>query len=491
MPGVGGATPTFAFDAANTAFLGLPGSFVNANGGTCSFPTRTVAAGRTSTYSITPVIVTTSGNLPRTTTCAFLRPSSIISNQGGSTTYSGIECSTVTGKSIPPGTYTLRFSQGAAGSSISNRVFVIASPTALTDLVTETILATETAAAIPSSTTTVTDYTSTVTVPAVPGETITSTLTETAPAVTVTEECTSSSTSSAPPEPTPEAPVSLNGRCGNTSGATGGQTCLGSTFGNCCSLYGFCGSTDIYCTPEEGCQSGFGTCNPPTPTSSSTPPSSTLSPDGSCGGPNGYVCTGSGFGECCSAYGYCGTGSVYCGAGCQTPFGTCDGEGNISLDGRCGGAGGQTCQGSDFGICCSEYGYCGSTSIYCGAGCQTAFGTCDTGPVKRSTPVKRSAPVAYGRAAAAAAEVKRAQMERNVQMVKRVIGGSGPDFTYPPIPRTTVTTGATATVTITPTEGVATSTVEGVTTVSTGAGDNVVVTETATETPTSSVCATP
>lgn len=201
------------------------------------------------------------------------------------------------------------------------------------------------------------------------------------------------------------------------------------------------------------------------------------------------MCTGSAYGECCSQYGYCGTGSVYCGAGCQTPFGTCDGEGNVSVDGTCGGAGGQTCQGSEFGNCCSEYGYCGSTSVYCGAGCQDEFGTCGTG-AKRSTPVKRSAPaVKYGRAAAAAAEVKRAQMERDVQLAKRVIGGAGPDYTYPPIPTTTVTTGTTQTITETPTEGVATSTVEDVTTVITGAGDNVVVTETATATPTTTVCA--
>ncbi|KAH8771324.1 hypothetical protein BGZ57DRAFT_1016907 [Hyaloscypha finlandica] len=49
--------------------------------------------------------------------------------------------------------------------------------------------------------------------------------------------------------------VSTNGMCGSTVN----QTCLGSTYGNCCSKYGFCGSTTTYCT--TGCQAGFGTCS--------------------------------------------------------------------------------------------------------------------------------------------------------------------------------------------------------------------------------------
>ncbi|OAL42923.1 hypothetical protein IQ07DRAFT_487915, partial [Pyrenochaeta sp. DS3sAY3a] len=53
--------------------------------------------------------------------------------------------------------------------------------------------------------------------------------------------------------------VSTNARCGNIQGATGGQTCIGSSFGNCCSQYGYCGSVDAYC--GAGCQPGFGTCS--------------------------------------------------------------------------------------------------------------------------------------------------------------------------------------------------------------------------------------
>ncbi|KAH9238683.1 carbohydrate esterase family 4 protein [Colletotrichum gloeosporioides 23] len=51
--------------------------------------------------------------------------------------------------------------------------------------------------------------------------------------------------------------VSLDGKCGNT-GTSGSETCQGSTFGNCCSAYGYCGSTDLHC--GTGCQSSFGTC---------------------------------------------------------------------------------------------------------------------------------------------------------------------------------------------------------------------------------------
>lgn len=55
------------------------------------------------------------------------------------------------------------------------------------------------------------------------------------------------------PPPTPLI-MSTGGNC------TGGITCQGSEFGNCCSKYGSCGSTPAYCDPAGGCQSKFGTC---------------------------------------------------------------------------------------------------------------------------------------------------------------------------------------------------------------------------------------
>ena len=50
----------------------------------------------------------------------------------------------------------------------------------------------------------------------------------------------------------------------------------------------------------------------------------------------------------------------------------------VSEDGRCGGTTGQTCEGSEFGPCCSKKGWCGSTRKHCSCGCQEAFGACST-----------------------------------------------------------------------------------------------------------------
>ncbi|KAF2267483.1 hypothetical protein CC78DRAFT_577195 [Lojkania enalia] len=51
--------------------------------------------------------------------------------------------------------------------------------------------------------------------------------------------------------------VSKNARCGLQYG---GQTCQGSVWGNCCSRYGYCGSTIDYCNAST-CQKGYGSCN--------------------------------------------------------------------------------------------------------------------------------------------------------------------------------------------------------------------------------------
>lgn len=51
---------------------------------------------------------------------------------------------------------------------------------------------------------------------------------------------------------TPGLVVSTTGKCND------GLTCQGSTYGNCCSRYNFCGSTSEYC--GTGCQTGFGSC---------------------------------------------------------------------------------------------------------------------------------------------------------------------------------------------------------------------------------------
>ncbi|KAK6612567.1 glucooligosaccharide oxidase [Botrytis cinerea] len=73
-------------------------------------------------------------------------------------------------------------------------------------------------------------------------------------ASTSTSAPTSTSTSTASKATaTSSLKVSTDASCGN------GYTCKGSSFGSCCSRYGWCGSTSTYC--GTGCQSGFGTCS--------------------------------------------------------------------------------------------------------------------------------------------------------------------------------------------------------------------------------------
>ena len=147
-------------------------------------------------------------------------------------------------------------------------------------------------------------------------------------AVTTTSKPASTKTSSSAAS-TPTKKVSTDGTCGGTNGFT----CQGSTFGNCCSVAGWCGATSAYC--DAGCQPGFGTCSvsssrpttlaTSTRASSAPQPSATkrVSTDATCGGTNGYTCQGSTFGNCCSVAGWCGSASEYCGTGCQRAFGTC------------------------------------------------------------------------------------------------------------------------------------------------------------------------
>ncbi|KAK0726555.1 hypothetical protein B0T21DRAFT_350671 [Apiosordaria backusii] len=68
---------------------------------------------------------------------------------------------------------------------------------------------------------------------------------------------TASATLTKSAAPTSSSPVRLSisqdGSCGS------GVTCTGSSFGNCCSPHGFCGSSADYCL-ADGCQRAFGSC---------------------------------------------------------------------------------------------------------------------------------------------------------------------------------------------------------------------------------------
>lgn len=98
--------------------------------------------------------------------------------------------------------------------------------------------------------------------------------------------------------------ISKDGRCG----ANFGLTCKGSQYGNCCSQYNYCGRSPDYCSPQKGCQPGFGDCSgtapapsPPHPVPSKAAKDGTceVSKDGTCGGSKGYTCKNSRFGDCC------------------------------------------------------------------------------------------------------------------------------------------------------------------------------------------------
>jgi Chitin recognition protein len=178
------------------------------------------------------------------------------------------------------------------------------------------------------------------------------------------------SSTSSPAVPTSSSNPSTDSRCGPDFA---GKTCLGTPYGDCCSIYGWCGSASDNCG-HSVCNPQYGTCDP------APPPGPLVSQDGVCGTNGrtcagstfGGCC--SQYGYCGDASGFCGTGCQTafgtCGGASGPP---------VSTDGTCSANSnpvGATCAASGFGDCCSEYGYCGATNAYCGTGCQSAFGTC-------------------------------------------------------------------------------------------------------------------
>jgi len=173
-------------------------------------------------------------------------------------------------------------------------------------------------------------------------------------------------------------------RCGPSYGRCPGEN-------ECCSKYGYCGTSDDHCKVD--CQSNYGLCldnnssttpvtttktkSKVTRTTSKKVPVSTV--NGKCGASYG-ACPEN---ECCSKYGYCGTDNEYCGAGCQSGFGICGttkpkasttkkSTPTGKTTGKCGPGYGSCAKN----YCCSKYGYCGNSNEYCGAGCQSEFGIC-------------------------------------------------------------------------------------------------------------------
>jgi hypothetical protein len=89
--------------------------------------------------------------------------------------------------------------------------------------------------------------------------------------------------------------ISPDNTCGktDTAGGADGYMCPSSL--PCCSVNGFCGSTDAYCLTTAGCQAAFGNCTAPS--------QGTITPDETCGitgaGTTGYTCGAER--PCCSA----------------------------------------------------------------------------------------------------------------------------------------------------------------------------------------------
>jgi len=92
--------------------------------------------------------------------------------------------------------------------------------------------------------------------------------------------------------------------------------------GECCSKYGWCGISSKYCNISEGCQSEFGTCiAKKTITKTTTKKAISKSNNGRCGKNYGKCLHGeccSKYGYCGTSTKYCKKSS-----GCQSHYGKC------------------------------------------------------------------------------------------------------------------------------------------------------------------------
>ncbi|EUC31719.1 carbohydrate-binding module family 18 protein [Bipolaris victoriae FI3] len=181
---------------------------------------------------------------------------------------------------------------------------------------------------------------------------------------------------------------------GNCGPQNGNAKCAS---GECCSQYGWCGTTNDHCDAKT-CLKNFSGASSKCNGSS---PAQTF-PDGVpeidvCGHAQGGVsCPGAGangyFYRCCSSAGHCGPKNdlqdqnLYCGTGCQAGFGKCDnekapaepaGEKGVSQAGEtCGPIVNKKCAS---GLCCSGSNFCGTGEDFCGAAnwCQSKWGKCN------------------------------------------------------------------------------------------------------------------
>ncbi|KAH4336653.1 hypothetical protein HBH98_225200 [Parastagonospora nodorum] len=178
----------------------------------------------------------------------------------------------------------------------------------------------------------------------------------------------------------------------------------------CCSQYGWCGTTVDHCDASTCLKSFSGSrssCGGATPTTFKTATKQGTSPAQTfptavpeidvCGHAQGGVtCPGAGangyFYRCCSSASHCGPKNdiqdqnLYCGDGCQAGFGKCDKQNKpaepaaqrgVSGEGEtCGPIVNKECGN---GLCCSGSNFCGSGEDFCGKAnwCQSKWGRCN------------------------------------------------------------------------------------------------------------------
>jgi len=158
----------------------------------------------------------------------------------------------------------------------------------------------------------------------------------------------------------PYSTSTVPGRCGYEFGICPNP-------GDCCSKYGYCGTTDSHC--YDDCQDLFGVCKGGKVNSDVSRSDRCGPGKGSCPGPN----------DCCSQYGFCGTTENHCGTGCQSRYGNCNDSPITTIpvstvSGRCGPEYGKCAKNNQ---CCSKHNYCGTTVDHCSTGCQPQYGICN------------------------------------------------------------------------------------------------------------------
>ncbi|KAF2877526.1 hypothetical protein BDV95DRAFT_150887 [Massariosphaeria phaeospora] len=436
IPGAS-ASPTFAFDASNSNYFALQGSFTigNVPGAPCTFPT--VVSG--TPYAITPYI---DGRSPVRTFCKPL---------SGSTTYTAIECPSVTNNKLAPGPYYIQWTRPVGlplTPALYVRGFSVVSPTPITDSVSqslvtaiatayadatvtddcvaETGITSDTAAPISSpstlevasstssassdssavlSSSTVSSDIITQSSAISTSDTFTQGLSASSessivlPSITLSSDViTQSSSVLASDTVTQSTSASSDTLTQSSSNPTSDTSTLSSTLSfDAATQSSSIPISDAVTQSPSSSSSDTAIQSSSTPNSdgntqsSSTLTSDTVTPTSSSS--NLLTSTSPSTSQ---------TSSIPMSASSQSSSSTSTSQAQssitvsstatarptieISRDARCGP--GYTCKGSKFGDCCSQYGWCGRTKDYCGNGCQLAFGTCSASASTLSTSTR-------------------------------------------------------------------------------------------------------